>query len=126
MSIINVALFVLLMIDVIVYIVLILIVCFYDKNRFLKFLKKLKAVCRNIKMAFYTRKVEKNANVKDFFFLTEILNDIYKHGFVEGGKGVTMLHDWQKELKQKCKKVIPGFVSKKRKLFDAIVGRQNW
>jgi hypothetical protein len=125
MSIINVALFVLLMIAVIVYFVLI-IICFYDKKQFTIFLKKLKGVCRNIKMAFYTRKAENNADVNDFFFLTEILNDLYKHGFVEGGKGITMLHDWQKELKQKCKKVIPGFVSKKRKLFDAIVGRQNW
>jgi hypothetical protein len=74
----------------------------------------------------YIKKAEKNLSVKDFFFLTEILNDIYRHGFVQGGKADTMLRDWKKELRQKCKKIIPGFVSKKRKLFDAVVGRQNW
>ncbi len=33
------------------------------------------------------------------FFITEILNDLNRHGFVKGGKADEMLRDWAKELR---------------------------
>lgn len=59
---------------------------------------------------------------EDKFYITEILNDLHRHGFVRGGKAQTMLQDWAKELKQKMD--IPR--SRLKSEFAKQVGIENW
>lgn len=64
-------------------------------------------------------------NVKtDKFFITEILNDLYRNGFVVGGKACTMLQDWGAELREKSRIKMPA--SNLRREFNREVGAQNW
>jgi hypothetical protein len=58
----------------------------------------------------------------DKLFITEILNDIHRNGYMEGGKAYEMLHDWARELRNKAG--IPR--SKLRPTFNRIVGSYNW
>lgn len=58
----------------------------------------------------------------DKFFITEILNDLHKHGFVRGGKACVMLEDWAAELRQNMN--IPR--SRLKSEFRKQVGIQNW
>ncbi len=48
---------------------------------------------------------EKNKNNK--LFITEILNDLHKNGFVRGGKAESMLHDWAAELRENSREKMP-------------------
>ncbi len=60
----------------------------------------------------------------DKFFITEILNDLHRFGFVPGHKAETMLHDWAAELRDKARVKMPA--SRLRRTFDKEVGAQNW
>jgi hypothetical protein len=61
----------------------------------------------------------------DKFFITELINDLHRNGFVRGGKAETMLHDWSRELKRDIKttKLPP---SRLHKCFNDEVGAYNW
>jgi len=61
---------------------------------------------------------------KDKMYLTEIMNDLYKNGFVQYGKADTMLRDWSKELRTKARPVLPP--SKLHRMFNKEVGSQQW
>lgn len=56
------------------------------------------------------------------FFITEILNDLHRNGFIKGGKAETMLHDWSAELRKKTK--YPA--SRLKRTFINQVGVENW
>lgn len=60
----------------------------------------------------------------DKFFITEILNDLHRHGFVPGDKAETMLHDWAAELREQTRTCFPA--SRLRKTFEEVVGSYNW
>ena len=60
----------------------------------------------------------------DKFFITEILNDLYRNGFVQQGKAETMLKDWAVELREKARCELP--TSRLRKQFNKEVGEYNW
>ncbi len=60
----------------------------------------------------------------DKLFITEVLNDLHRHGFVQGGKGCEMLTDWASELRAKSRTSFPA--SKLRKVHAEIVGAYNW
>ena len=60
----------------------------------------------------------------DKFFITEILNDLHRHGFIEGGKACTMLQDWSAELREKARTQLAA--SRLKKTFDKEVGAYNW
>jgi hypothetical protein len=44
--------------------------------------------------------MEINHASSEYLFLTEILNDLHKHGFQEDGKAATMLKDWRNEFRR--------------------------
>lgn len=52
--------------------------------------------------------------MRDHLYITEILHDLHKHGFVCGGKAECMLHDWARELREKTRAINPVSRSKKR------------
>lgn len=58
----------------------------------------------------------------DKLFITEILNDLHRNGFIGGGKAETMLHDWASELRKRTD--YPS--SKLRRVFNDRVGAYNW
>ena len=60
----------------------------------------------------------------DKLFITEILNDLYRNGFVHGGKAERMLCDWSHELKNKSR--VFHSTSRLKKCFAKIIGLQNW
>ena len=60
----------------------------------------------------------------DKLFITEILNDLNRNGFVKGGKADTMLCDWSAELRRKSRKFHPA--SRLKKVFFQLVGAKNW
>lgn len=60
----------------------------------------------------------------DKFFITEILNDLYRNGFVEGGKACVMLRDWAAELREKSRTEMSATHLKRD--FGAIIGIENW
>lgn len=60
----------------------------------------------------------------DKLFITELINDLHRNGFVRGGKAETMLHDWSRELKHRASTKHPA--SRLRKTFNLIVGKENW
>jgi len=62
--------------------------------------------------------------VTDKFFITEILNDLHRHGFVPRGKAETMLFDWASELRNRARIHFPA--ARLRKEFNKTVGSQNW
>lgn len=64
-------------------------------------------------------------NIKtDKFFITEIINDLHRHGFMEGGKACVMLHDWAAELREKSRTKMAA--SHLRRDFNCEVGACNW
>ena len=65
-----------------------------------------------------------DANMTDKLFITELTNDLHRHGFVRGGKAETMLHDWSAELREKARINFP--VSKLKKIHNKICGPLNW
>ena len=60
---------------------------------------------------------------EDKFFITEILNDLYKNGFIPQGKAETMLKDWATELRERTRPVMSA--SKLKKTFAKEVGIKN-
>jgi len=60
----------------------------------------------------------------DKLFITEILNDLHKHGYQCGGKADEMLHDWAKELRDKSRTSFPA--SRLRKVHAEVCGANNW
>ncbi len=63
-------------------------------------------------------------NKANKLFITEILNDLHRHGFVRGGKAETMLHDWAKELRDDTRVDFPA--SRLKKVFCKDVGLYCW
>lgn len=57
-------------------------------------------------------------------FITELLNDLHRHGFVRGGKAETMLHDWASELREDTRTNFPA--SRLKKTFHKEVGHDLW
>jgi len=65
------------------------------------------------------------ANPKtDKLFITEILNDLHRHGYIEGDKADTMLRDWASELREEARPQLAA--SRLRKTFNNEVGSYNW
>jgi len=62
--------------------------------------------------------------VYDKFFITELINDLHRNGFVHGGKAETMLHDWSRDLRERSRSHMPA--SRLKTMFDEIVGKSNW
>jgi len=60
----------------------------------------------------------------DKLFITEILNDIHRNGYVHGGKAETMLHDWAKELREESRTSFPA--SRLRRVHAEVVGAYCW
>ena len=60
----------------------------------------------------------------DKLFITEILNDLHRNGFVEGGKAETMLHDWASELREKSRHEFPA--SRLKIVHSKCIGKENW
>jgi hypothetical protein len=58
------------------------------------------------------------------FFITEILNDLHRNGFVCGGKAETMLHDWAAKLREESRIKHPA--SRLKKEFAKQIGLENW
>jgi hypothetical protein len=70
-----------------------------------------------------SRNFEVNDSGSEVLFLTEILNDLYRNGWMNGnGKAATMLKDWKAEFERKSN--FPK--SKLRKVFNENVGFCNW
>lgn len=65
-----------------------------------------------------------NATATDKFYLTEILNDLHRHGFVARGKAQTMLHDWSRELRERSRTSFPA--SRLRNVHTQTCGRWRW
>ncbi len=65
---------------------------------------------------------ELNEAGSDALFLTEILNDLHRHGFVPGGKAYQMLKDWKSDLEEKAN--YPK--TAQRKVHAEIMGAGNW
>jgi hypothetical protein len=61
---------------------------------------------------------------QDKLFITEILNDMHRNGYIHGGKAETMLRDWAKELRENARNVLPA--SRLRKIHAKEVGAANW
>ncbi len=60
----------------------------------------------------------------DKLFITEVLNDLHRHGFVPGGKAEQMLRDWAKELREESRCEMPA--SRLHRTFNAEVGAYLW
>lgn len=60
----------------------------------------------------------------DKLFLTEIMNDLHRKGFVRGGKAEQMLRDWSKELRRNARPKLQS--SKLKKTFCKEVGANLW
>ena len=58
----------------------------------------------------------------DYFFITEILNDLHRNGFVRGGKAQSMLIDWKSELR----KGIDFPKTKQKAVHRELCGEGNW
>lgn len=66
--------------------------------------------------------MSKNAEAeRDYFYLTEIMNDLHENG-LHGGKAMDMMREWKAELQMKAgvKK------SDQRKRHDTLCGAENW
>lgn len=62
-----------------------------------------------------------SVKVGDKLFLQEILNDLYKNGFVRNGKAEQMLRDWSAELREET-----HMRGRTKKLFIELVGKELW
>jgi len=60
----------------------------------------------------------------DKLFITEIINDLHRNGFVRNGKAETMLHDWARELKDESRIHHPA--SRLKRVHAELVGSYNW
>jgi len=64
------------------------------------------------------------AAAQNKLFITEIINNLHREGFVRGGKAETMLHDWSAELRKDARVHFPA--SRIKKFHSEHVGAQNW
>lgn len=60
----------------------------------------------------------------DKLFITEILNDLYRNGFIRQGKAETMLRDWARELREESRAQLPS--SRLKKIHAKEFGANNW
>lgn len=65
-----------------------------------------------------------NSAKNDKFFITEILNDLHRHGFIRQGKAETMLRDWAVELRERSRCSLAA--SRLRREFNKEIGSYNW
>lgn len=65
-----------------------------------------------------------NEKKGDKFFITEIINDLHRNGFQQGGKAQQMLYDWSAELREKSRDVMPA--SRLHRTFNNEVGTNLW
>ncbi len=63
-------------------------------------------------------------DVEDKLYLTEIINDLYRNGFMHGGKAQVMLRDWARGLRDKTRRHFPA--SRLRRVHAEIVGKELW
>lgn len=49
----------------------------------------------------------------DKLYITETLNDLYRHGFVRGGKAECLLRGWARELREEAAKTSRPPISRK-------------
>lgn len=61
---------------------------------------------------------------KDKLFITEILNDLHRNGYVRNGKAETMLRDWAAELRGEARPVIKTIPL--RRYHAEQCGAENW
>lgn len=61
---------------------------------------------------------------RDKLYITETLNDLYRHGFVRGGKAECLLRGWAQELREEARENFPA--SRLKKVFTVEVGKENW
>jgi len=61
---------------------------------------------------------------KNKLYITEIINDLERNGYEQGGKAQTMLHDWARELREAARTDYP--VTRLRKYHAAHCGRESW
>ncbi len=60
----------------------------------------------------------------DKLFITEIINDLYRNGFVAGRKACTMLQDWAIELRESSRAQLAA--SRLKRTFNNEIGAENW
>lgn len=60
----------------------------------------------------------------DKFFITELINDLHRNGFEDGGKAQEMLHTFSAELREKSRTSHPA--SRLRTEFNNQIGKDNW
>ena len=58
------------------------------------------------------------------FYITEILNDLFRHGFVQQGKADELLRAWAAELREDARPQVSA--SRLRRAFNAEIGKWNW
>lgn len=63
----------------------------------------------------------KNQNVTDRLFIQEIINDLERNGYSQGGKAETMLKDWSRELRDKT-----HMKGKTKRVHKELVGSYIW
>jgi hypothetical protein len=61
---------------------------------------------------------------RDKFYITEIINDLYRNGFVSGGKAQVMLQDWSAELREGTRQLFPA--SRLHRVHAEEVGKRDW
>lgn len=57
-------------------------------------------------------------------FLTEIINDLHRHGFERGGKAEAMLHDLARDARKMASAEFPA--SRLRQVHADLCDRRNW
>ena len=62
--------------------------------------------------------------VENKLYLTEIMNDLHRNGFMSGGKAQVMLQDWARNLRDKTRPHFPA--SRLRRTHAEIVGKGLW
>jgi len=59
--------------------------------------------------------------VKDRLFIQEIINDLKRNGYVQGGKAETMLNDWSGELRRES-----HLTGRTKTVHAELCGKQNY
>jgi len=61
---------------------------------------------------------------RDKLYITEVINDLERNGYQQGGKAQTMLRDWARELREEARTAYPA--TRIRKYHAAHCGCENW
>lgn len=61
---------------------------------------------------------------KDKLYITEIINDLERHGYLQGGNAQSMLYDWAAKLREENRTIVPA--SRLRRTHANLVGKQFW